>query len=433
MPPEMPNVPPRLGGRRTLPVRLTVAFFGLLLAFVAGAPSAAASAPGGVEVGYGAAWLSSQVDPIGGVSPGQQLDSLKTLQTALALAASGHEGATLTRQLTFMSSNGSTLMLNPALHAQTMGLMLQVSALAGLDATDLGGFDAVAALQASLASGTYAQVASDPQGIEAQAAAILGLVALGITPDASAVAWLSDQQCDASDGSLSGAFMQRARSGVEACVSTAGDPSGVSVRATASASAALLAAGSAPTVDPTAFLLANQRPDGGFSDALLGRDTEATAAVVQYLALAGVDVTASPWAVAGGSPVSALRNAVAPCTDPLAAGGFVAFTGSTSADVASTSAAVLALSGGPVTLLGAATPGFVSAPLVCPPPVTTTTTTAPGPVATTLPTAVSGKTLARSQVGGEQLARSGASPVIALAGVALLLAGFALRRTSQRR
>ncbi len=171
-------------------------------------------------------------------------------------------------------------------------LLLLASSRPELDATDLGGVDAIAELEAIECTegrdncdpddlGAYKGLgigAADAVSTFNQAFAIVGLVASGATPSDEAVAFLSAQACD--DGGYGFAL----RTEDSEC-SSAADTTGLVAQA-------LLATGDDAAQDAIDWLLANQDDSGGFVG-FAGVDASTTAFPVMALLAAGETTAAT--------------------------------------------------------------------------------------------------------------------------------------------
>ena len=250
-------------------------------------------------------------------------DYSNSAQSALALAASASHQSTFEAAVTFLQAHVDDYVnaLGSDDSVGALGYLLLLADAAGVPGTDFGGQDLVARLQATLggfAPGLYG--ATDPSfdGAFRQGLAILGLVSQGVTPDAAATMWLTDQQC------TSGGWEPYRADTSVAC----GPPDpinfiGPDSNSTALAVEALAAEGVTPPHDALAFLDATQGADGGWAF-LSGLDVDAnsTALVIQALVAAGEDPESAPWLESGGSPYDSLLAWQITEGDPADIGGF---------------------------------------------------------------------------------------------------------------
>lgn len=236
-----------------------------------------------------------------------------TLQVGLALAATGTHGDAVDRMVAWFEESIATD--GPSgggdLSVGGIGNLLLLLDATGDDPRSFGGHDLVAALEATLdlhTTGLYG--ATDPtwDGVYRQSLAILGLVASGAAPDPSAVAWLRDQQCDATTPGAEGGWEAfRADPSAPCAVPDATMYSGADTNQTAMAVIALAALGVTPDFDALAFLDGAQLADGGFPYLPGGEaDPNSSALVVMAITAAGEDPSAGRWQEPGGSATSAL-------------------------------------------------------------------------------------------------------------------------------
>jgi hypothetical protein len=212
----------------------------------------------------------------------------------------------------------------PALHSQRTG-----ASRARFSLRALSGCGAAAALILIPATGAAAATAApapaanvglfgsqDPtyDAVYRQSLAILGLVASGHTPDASAVSWLVSQQC--SDGAFTA---YRATPTTTACTAATEDEN-----ATAEAIQALTALGK-PTAPAVAALKHFQLADGGFYDNTAfgpaASDANSTGLALSALAAAGVS-PASVTSSTGKSGIDYLRTLQIACSATSGGGAY---------------------------------------------------------------------------------------------------------------
>jgi hypothetical protein len=340
------------------------------------------------SAGYATRWLAAQVTPGGFIEgPGDTPDAGDTLQTALALAAAGHEQATFDSIVGWLASNvdmvtGTGDNVDPG---ETGYLMLVVAA-AHDDATDFGGVDLVSRLGGTLGAfepglyGSYASV-GDPtySGVFEQSLALMGLAAAGATEDPDAITWLADQQCGGA-AEFNGAWMSyRApatppATGLSPC--TAFDSTtftGIDTNSTSLAYEALEAVHHEPAFGALAWLSRTQNSDGswGFYVGNDG-DPDSTALVIQAI-VAGGETPTEGWEQASGTPLSALESFQLGCDAPASDRGALTVPGSGGAPN------LLATEQGTWGLAQTAFPlgavAFTPSPVPCLPTTTSTSTT----------------------------------------------------------
>jgi hypothetical protein len=280
----------------------------------------------------GATWLAGQFTG-GGFIPdvNGDPDFSNTAQSALALAAAAREQATFDAAVDFLADNVDDYvnLLGPDDSVGALGYLLLVADAAGMSATDFGGQDLIARLEAALGAfepGLYG--ATDPQfdGVFRQGLAILGLVAHDVAPDDTAIDWLTDQQCGPGSppASVGGWEAYRADTGVPCGLPDPLNFMGPDSNSTALAVEALAVAAVAPPEDALAFLDGTQDTSGGWGF-ISGVDVDpnSTALVVQALASRGEDPEGSPWVESGGSPYDSLLSwQIGADADPLDVGAF---------------------------------------------------------------------------------------------------------------
>ncbi len=155
----------------------------------------------------------------------------------------------------------------------------------------------------------------DPKfdGVYRQSLAVIGLVATGHAPDASAVGWLLAQQC------ADGAFTAYRTSIATPCTAAAEDEN-----ATAAAIAALAALGK-PTATAVSALRHFQLADGGFYDNTAfgpaASDANSTGLALSAFVAAGID-PATVASSAGKTGSDYLRSLQIPCAAASGAGAF---------------------------------------------------------------------------------------------------------------
>jgi hypothetical protein len=342
--------------------------------------------------GYGGGWLARQINSSGFIpaSSGTGPNLAATADAALALAAANVGGAAFTRAVTYFKgqidayakdSGGVDL-------PGSLAKLVMIAVVAGEDPTKFGGTAAANDLVARLlatkrATGTDAGLfgSQDPSfdGAFRQSLAIMALKKVG-SPPADAVNWLSTQQCPDTG-------WQSYRSDTTAAC-TATDPAtfaGEDTNSTAIAEQAFRSLSlTPPKGDALDFLKAAQNADGGFGF-LKGTATDAnsTGIALQAIVAGGEDPTAGRWAIAGGTPMTALLALQLGCDAATADRGAFDFQTESplKANLLATVQAVPGAARKPFPLAAGAP--AASEPVACettPAPTTTTTTTA---VATT--------------------------------------------------
>lgn len=276
----------------------------------------AAASPAGDAAADAVAWIATQVTPGGYIpGPGGIPAAGPTVTAALALATARVGGDTFDAIVSWLEVNVDVYVVdeNADDRPGALAQLVIIADAAGIDPTNFGGHDLVDRLEATLSQGKPGLYGvQDPtyDGVYRQSLAIIALVAAGRTPDATATAWLGDQQCTAPAAAAGGWEAYRADPSA-AC--NAPDPmffTGPDSNSTAMAIEALVALGGTTSPRLSAalsFLAAAQTPDGGFGYVAGGdSDPNSTALVLQALAAAGENPTAAPWIAPGGDPVSSL-------------------------------------------------------------------------------------------------------------------------------
>jgi hypothetical protein len=334
---------------------------------------------------YGAAWLATTVTPEGYVedSNGDPAPGA-TVGTALALATAGVEEGVFERIVAWLEDDvDAYAVTDGADNAGRLGYLLLLSDAAGLDPTTFGGTNLVARLEATLGAlepGLYGVASPTFDGVFRQGVALLGLASAGVTPAASAVDWLVDQQCDGASPATAVGGWEAYRTDVGVPCS-APDPLlfiGPDTNSSSLATQALALLGVTPDSDPLEFFEASQNDDGGFAY-IPGdvSDPNSTGLVIQAIIAGGEDPAAAPWLAGGVSPYTSLLSWQLGCDEAVPDRGAFASPFSDGApDPFATSQAVLgaaerAFPLGEVTFTEAPVPCQVAEP-------TTTTTVAPG-------------------------------------------------------
>jgi hypothetical protein len=410
---------------RTLRTLLVV----LGLAITAAVPAAAAppSTDHNTNAKAAAAWLSTQVGADGSIPsafPPFGADLSTTAQAVPALVAAGVGGDTIARILdklgtsveTFVSSNGND---KPG----ALAYLILAAHAGGEDPTAFGTppTDLVARLLATeQKSGLFGVQDATFDGAFRQGLAFLALVAVGQTPDAAAVTWLTDQQC------ASGLWMAfRADTSVPCSTPDPTDFTSPDTNSTALAVLGLSAVGSdAPAADGAAALDAVRNSAGGWGlSAAAEQQTDANSTGVVADALLATSGTADAKGIAA---IEALQLGCDAAAADIGGIAFQDFGSGLAPDAFATVQAIPALAGATLPIgPGTVTPGV---PDTCAAPVVTTSTTAPGAPTSSAPD--SGGPV----VAAEPLARTGsdAGPE-ALAGLALVAVGALLVGAARRR
>jgi hypothetical protein len=350
---------------------------------------------------YGGGWLARQINASGFVAKTNGSPNLSaTVDAALALAAANVGGGAFTRAVNYLHGQIDATVHDSGGVDQPGALakLIMLATIAGEDPRNFGGTAApnnlVARLNATKrSSGGDAGLfgAQDPSfdGAFRQSLALLALKVAG-SPPADAVNWLSNQQCPDKG-------WQSYRSDTTAAC-TATDPAtfaGEDTNSTAIAEQAFRAIGLAPSKgDPLDFLKDAQNTDGGFGF-LKGTATDAnsTGLVIQAIVAGGENPAAGRWAIAGGTPITALLALQLGCGAAEADRGAFDFQPE-SPLVANLLATVQAVPGAARKAMpyAAGVPAAAEPVVDCSPP--TTTTTAPATTTTTLQSSSVGATAA---------------------------------------
>ncbi len=379
-PPRLRPSRPRL--RRGAVASAAAVALTVTLLVPAGAGAAPPSSDGPTAAGYGARWAATKVNAPGFVpNPDSTANVSATIETALALAFAGVDRPTFDRAVGWLRANVATALLDPSGNpgAGQLGYLLMLAHVSGDDPTAFGGVDLVATLTASLGAHTPGLYGlSDPtyDGAFRQAVALLGLVSVGVTPPATAVQWLRDQQCGASPASATGGWQPYRASLAVPC--DAPDPNtfvGPDTNSTALAVQALsrLGGGAAVTAG-LAFLDGVQAGSGGFAFVPGGDpDPNSTALVVQAIVAGGEDPSVGRWAPGGTSALAALLSWQLGCT--AAADEVGAFTSPFSDGAPDAFATRQAVWGASGRAFPPAPSSFAAAPVPCRSAGSTTSTT----------------------------------------------------------
>lgn len=418
--PERNDHPPAVtAGRRRM---RTSAALGVLLATVlvlSTAGRAAAAPPtedGPTAARYGAAWLANELDgQIPMINFGSP-DWGVTLDAALALAATGTAGTQLDAVWATLLGDRDAAVAPGGIDAPgRLARAILLARVLGEDPRAVGsepGADLVARLQATRQTsgadtGLYGETTPLYDGAFRQGYALAALVAVGETPDPSAVTWLVDQQCTGADD---GAWMPYRDDLSEPCAFDAGLYVGPDTNATAAAVTGLHAVGGhdGAVDEAVAWLDDVQTADGGWEQLSgFGTDPNSTALVMQ--ALLAVGAADDPrFEDRAATPLEALLAFQLGCDALPGDEGSFTFPGSNDAPNGfATAQAVPAAAGVPAVF----DPGVIAPaaqPLECG-DVTTTTTTVPDtsvPPTTEAPTTTAPSSTAPTSTGPD-----GSTPV----------------------
>lgn len=412
------NERPRRAARRPARpgTRLAVAVLAAAALSVSGIGAVQAAPPTDdprTAAGYGARWLAARFDPAGFVPNAIGDPNIgATLNDALALAATGVEGATFEQALDWLQANVTDVIDGGATGDDPgrLGFLLLLADAAGIDPTAFGSEDLPALLLAT--EGAYAPGlfgGADPtyDGAYRQSIAITGLLASGTPVPATASDWLVDQQCDGATPEAAGGWQAyRSDLSVPCDVPDPNLYTGPDTNATSAAVMALEGIGPfAGTDEALDFLAASQSTDGGFAYVAGGAtDPNSTALVILGILAGGEDPTAGRWVQGSADPVTSLLSWQVGCDAPAAdQGGFASPFSSGAPDPGATGQAVWGAAGRTFPLDGAVT--FTAAPVPCLAP-TTTTTTAPTSTtaAPTTTTTTAASPVAQAVVTAPQLA-----------------------------
>jgi hypothetical protein len=268
-----------------------------------------------------AAWLVSQQG-----TDGTLAGSLSnTVNGILSLAATNTQPAALAKALTLVEAQAGTYITADSADGpgQLANLILDAHA-TGVDPTNFGGINLITRLLATEQTsgtdaglfGTEMQLNDFLAGTFDQGLVFSALAAVGRTPDAPALSWLTAQQC--ADGGF--AFPDQATS-FSGCTIDPDDFSGPDNQTTSVVVQGLAAIHQlAPAVAQSAlnFFTAGQDTDAGwsfFSNSVASpqqTDSQSTGLVIQGLLALGQSPTGPAFTHAGANPVSALLSYVIP-------------------------------------------------------------------------------------------------------------------------
>ena len=384
--------------RRHAPMVLVSTVLASLVLLAGAGPSVAAppTEDGPTAARYGAAWLAAELDAgIPMVNFGSP-DWGVTLDAALALAASGTGGTQLAAVWDALEADPDAAVALGGIDAPgRLARAILLADVVGDDPRAVGsgaGTDLVARLEATLRTsgpdtGLYGETTPLYDGAFRQGYSLAALVAVGATPDPTAVQWLLDQQCVGADA---GAWMPHRSDPAQPCAFDGSLFVGPDTNATAAAITGLAAVGGHDEeIDAAlAWLDRVQTAEGGWEQLSgFGTDPNSTALVLQ--ALLAVDAAQDPrYQDRAASPLQALLSFQLGCDALAGDEGAFTFPGSNDAPNGfATAQAVPAVAGVPAVF----EPGDIVAdvaPLDCGPAATSTTTTAPSTTTTAAPTSV---------------------------------------------
>ncbi|MDQ1643721.1 MAG: hypothetical protein QOJ90_3072 [Actinomycetota bacterium] len=376
-------------------------------------------------------WLVGQFGPDAGL----------TVDGVLALAAAKVGATTSTKATDWLQTqvgsyaaftDTSTTPSTTTWYAGGLGKLLLAAHVAGVSPTAFGGVDLVQHLQdleCTPARVTATECTADQLGLYVdkgvnaygsvtyQAYALLGLAAAGVTPSPAAIAYLTGQECSG------GGFQNDHRAPAAACAPD--------TDVTAFAVQALYAVGSGPTAASSlSWLAGRQNSNGSFAGTgpTATPNSNTTAVAAQALSLS------SSYDAAVAKALGYIRSLQVGCSATAANRGAIGYQSAvvTNDTLRASVQAVPALAGatiGSVTNSGAAA-GLPD--LAC---------AAPRPAPSVTPPATGGGTPAPVDEdltdNGSVLARTGASPLLPLTGMSLVLGGAVLlvltRRPPRRR
>jgi len=346
--------------------------------------------------GFGGTWLAHQINSSGFIpasAPATGANLSGTVDAALALAAANVGGAAFTRALNYMHGQIDAFVKSGADDVPgALAKLILLAKVAGEDATKFGGTaaanDLVARLNATKrTTGTDSGLfgVQDPafDGAFRQSLAIIALKAVG-SPPVDAVNWLSTQQCPDKGWQSYRADTTAACTATDVASFAGEDTNSTAIAEQAFRSLSL----TPPKGDPLDFLKAAQNTDGGFGFLKgTGTDANSTGLVIQAVVAGGEDPTAGRWAIAGGTPLTALLGLQLGCDAAAADRG--AFDYQTESPLkANLLATVQAVPGAARKPFPLATGAPAAAePVACDttPAPTTTTTTAATTTTTTVP------------------------------------------------
>ncbi len=314
--------------RRTLLGASAIALATLLVsaalttsAVPAGAASAQPQIPQFTAAQAAAKWIEGQQAADGSIG-----GSLSFTANGILALAAAHDNAAAQSALSYMEANANTFIAvtggggadGPG---QLALLILDAHAL-NADPTNFGGTNLTARLLATEQTsgpdaglfGTETELNSFAVGGYVQGLVFTALKAIGQSPDAAAIGWLTSQQCPSG-----GWVLQSQATSPGGCTEDPSSGTGPDTNSTALALQGLAAQGAlTPSVQASAlsFLTGGQDADGGWSYYQNSSaqpqtsDPQSTGLVIQALLALGLSPTGAAFTGSGKSPVSALLSFV---------------------------------------------------------------------------------------------------------------------------
>lgn len=275
--------------------------------FVVQRALATATSDPATAAALGAAWLDRQINSQGFVPAASGAPSYSnTVDAALALAAAKDRGTAYSNAVSYMAAHVDNYVKDSGGADQpgSLGKLAMLAKSAGQDPTNFGGSNLIQRLrQTKQANGLFGTQDPTFDGAFRQSIALLGFAAANASPPSDSVQWLKDQQCPDK-----GWQAYRADTTQPCTPTDTATFAGEDTNSTAIAAQALDALGAAFSKgNPLDFLKDAQNSDGGLGF-LKGTATDAdsTGLSIQAIIAGGEDPTAGRWAVAGGTPMSAL-------------------------------------------------------------------------------------------------------------------------------
>jgi hypothetical protein len=343
--------------------------------------------------GYGAGWLARQINAQGFVAGASGAADLSgTVDAALGLVPGNGGGAAFTRAVNYLHGQIDAYVKDSASvdRPGALAKLVMLAVVAGEDPTKFGGTAATNDLIARLlatkqTTGTDAGLfgAQSPSfdGATRQSLAILALKSAAVPPPGDAVSWLQNQQCPDK-----GWQAYRSNTANPCDATDLNTFSGEDSNSTAIAAQAFRSLNLSPSKgNPLDFLKTLQSADGGFGY-LAGTSTDAnsTALAIQAIVAGLEDPTTGRWAVAGGTPLTALLALQLGCESAEASRGAFDFQTESplKANLLATTQAVAGAARKPYPF-AAGVPAAAEPVVQCGPAPTTTTTVAPTTTTTT--------------------------------------------------
>jgi hypothetical protein len=244
----------------------------------------------------------------------------------LALAAAHANNSAAQSALTYLEANAESYINNPASTdsedgpGQLANLILDAHAM-GVDPTNFGGINLVTRLLATEQTsgpdagvfGTEAQVGIFAAGTFIQGIVLSALKAVGQTPNAAAINWLTAQQCP------SGGWVNPSQAVGGGCTLNYTNGTGPDNQTTSNVLQGLAAQGALTpgiTASALSFYTSGQDADGGWAYQPNSTaqpqetDSQSTGLVIQSLLALGLSPTNSTFSSSGHSPVSTLLSFV---------------------------------------------------------------------------------------------------------------------------